>query len=275
MAQSPEQNSSPKSMPTTKSAGPQQDSLFLQVLLNFVIPIVILIYLKKDSFLGQFFDGWLEDSKSFNKLALILALAFPIGYGCKDFLSRHKINFFSVIGTVNIALTGGMGLFEFPPEQIAIKEAAIPLLMGLAVLISIKTPFPLVKSIIFNEQIINVAKIEIELAKKQARAAFEKTLVVSTLIIAGSFLLAATTNYFLAIILLKSPPGTEQFNDEMAKMIALSYPVNVLPATVVTLIAFFYTLHNIKKFTGLGLEEVMHGVADEDKSESENNQEEK
>ena len=243
---------------TPPAETPAPANLILQLLVNIVIPVLVLVYLKKDSYLGSFFQPWFEESKSFNKLAFVIALAFPIIYGCKDFFDSHKINFFSVIGTVNIALTGGMGLLEFPPSQIAIKEAAVPGLIGLAILISLKTPFPLVRSIIFNEQLMRVKKIEAILDKNNTRAAFEKTLVKSTLIVAGSSFLAATTNYFLAIIVLKSPPGTEQFNDEMARMIALSYPVNALPALIVTWIALFYTYKNIRKYTGLTFEEVLN-----------------
>ena len=258
-------------------APPAQPNLLVEILINIVIPVLVLVYLKKDTFLGNFFSAWLDDYKSFNKLAFIIALAFPIAYGCKDFFSQHKVNFFSVLGTVNIALTGGMGLLEFPPSQIAIKEAAVPGLIGLAILISIKTPFPLVRSFVFNDQLMNVKKIEAVLDQKDARRAFEKTLTVSTLILAASSFLASCTNYFLAIIVLKSPPGTEQFNDEMARMLALSYPVNVLPAMIVSSFALYYTYRNIRKFTGLTLEEVLNipedlreeNNADEDNKETE------
>ena len=243
---------------STTANQPASAGLLTQLVVNIVIPVLVLIYLKKDSWLGNLFDGWIDESKSFNKIAFIIALAFPIGYGCKEFFTSHKINFFSVIGTVNIALTGGMGLLEFPPNQIAIKEAAVPALLGLAILISLKTPFPLVRSLIFNEQLMQVKKIEAILDQNNTRQAFEKTLTTSTLIVAASSFLAACTNYFLAIFVLKSPPGTEQFNDEMARMIALSYPVNALPATLVTLVAVFYTYKNIRKFTGLPLEEVLN-----------------
>ena len=258
--------STPKSNPQAPSA--KQDSLIVQMLFNIVFPYVILVFLKKDSFFGVFLSELVGDGKSFNKFTFILALAFPIGYGCKDFFSRQKINFFSILGTVNIALTGGMGLLEFPPEQIAIKEAAVPGLLGLAILISIKTPFPLVKSIIYNEQIMNVKEIERQLAQRNNKLAFEKSLTVSTLIIAGSSFLAATTNYFLAIFILKSIPGTEEFNDELARMIALSIPVNAMPALVVSMFGFYYTYRNIRKYTGLGFEEILNLPVEEKKDKA-------
>jgi hypothetical protein len=237
---------------------PAASSLITQLLVNIVIPTLILVYLKKDSFLGGLFEGWIDDSKSFNKLALLIALAFPIVYGCLDFFDRHKINFFSIIGTVSVALTGGMGVMEIDPKYIAIKEAAVPGILGILTLVSLKTRYPFVRTLVFNPQIMQVDRIEKALLDNQATREFEKSLTKSTFILAGSFLLSATTNYFLAIFLLKSQPGTDAFNDEMAKMIAWSYPVNSLPAIIVMGFALYYTYRSIVKYTKLSLEEILH-----------------
>lgn len=213
--------------------------------MNIAIPVVILSYFSKPEYLGI-------------KTGLVVALAFPIVYGSKDFFQSGKINWFSVIGVITLLLTGGMGLLEIPPKYIAIKEAAVPGLIGLAILYSLRTRYPLVKAIILKNPLIKTDLVNRALVENNAVEAFEKSLRNSSLILAGSFFLSACTNYFLAIFVLKSTPGTEAFNEELARMIALSYPVNVLPAMVVTGFAFFYTFRSIEKHTKLPFEEILN-----------------
>ncbi len=225
----------------------KNDNVFLELLINVVIPTLVLSFLSKEEYLG-------------NKLALIVALSFPIIYGCKDFFGAHKINAFSILGVVTVALTGGMGLLEIDPKYIAIKEAAIPALLGIAVLISLKTRYPLVKTMIYNKKVLQVDKISQALEENNATEAFEKSLVNSSILLSMSFFLASITNYLLAKIVLVSQPGTEEFNKELARMIALSYPVNVVPAMIVMGIAFFYTYRSIRKHTKLSFEEILNDM---------------
>lgn len=227
------------------SSGSKQANPLFELLINIVIPTVILSFLSKDQYLG-------------NKLALVVALAFPILYGCKELISAQKINFFSVLGVITVALTGGMGLLEIDPKYIAIKEAAVPGLIGLMVLFSLRTRYPLVKTFIYNEKLLQVERIDKALRENNSTEAFEKSLVTSSVLLSCSFFVASATNYALAKIVLVSPPGTEEFNRELARMMALSYPVNVLPAMVVMLFAVYYLFRCIRKHTNLTLEEIFN-----------------
>lgn len=226
---------------------PEKSNPFLEIFVNVVIPTLILSYLSKEQYLGT-------------KLALIVALAFPILYGCKDFVGAHRVNFFSVLGVVTVALTGGMGLLEIDAKYIAIKEAAIPGLIGLVTLASLKTKYPLVKTFIYNDKLLQVAKIDRALRDNGTEADFERSLANSSVLLACSFFVASATNYALAKIVLVSPPGTEAFNVELARMMALSYPVNVVPAMIVMLFAVFYLFRSIRRCTNLTLEEILSGA---------------
>ena len=114
------------------------DNLLLNIACNIIIPTLILINLSDDNYLGI-------------RFAIVTALAFPVFYGLKDFIKIKKVNIFSTIGVASIILTGGISLLELNPIYIAIKEAAIPAVLGLATLLSLKTKFPLVKTFLFNE----------------------------------------------------------------------------------------------------------------------------
>ncbi len=229
---------------------PKRESLLANLLLNIVIPTLILTKFSGEDYLGI-------------KWGIIVALAFPLVYGARDFIQNRKLNVFSALGFVSIMLTGGISLLELDPQYIAIKEAAIPALIGLATLISIKTRFPLVKTFLYNDKVLKVDKIASALRHYDNEAAFERTLRHASYLIAGSFFLSSGLNYVLAKIILQSPPGTVAFNEELGKMTALSFPVIALPAMLVMAVALFVLFRRIRQLTQFGLEDVINdGEAD-------------
>ena len=233
---------------TTSAAKPEpkKENMLVNLVFNMVIPFVILSKLSGEEHLGT---EW----------AVVVALAFPFAYGLKDFFERGKVNFFSVLGVISVFLTGGMALLKLPPEYIAIKEAAIPALLGLATLISMKTRFPLVRTFLYNDKILKIDKVNQALDQHDNHAAFDKALNVASYVIAGSFMLSSSLNYILAIVVLKSEPGTEAFNAELGTMQALSFPVIALPATLVLMGALFYLFKKIHQLTELKMEDIING----------------
>ena len=222
----------------------KNESLIANLLFNILIPTLILMKLSGDEYLGT-------------RWAIVVALAFPIIYGLRDYLHTHKVNFFSALGVISVMLTGGISLLELDPKYIAIKEAAIPGLLGLATLISLKTPYPLVKTFLYNDKVLQVEKVADALKAHGTEAAFEKTLANASLIVAASFFLSSVLNYVLAKLLLVSTPGTEAFNEELGKMTALSFPVIMVPAMIMLTSALFYLFRSINKLTELDLEDII------------------
>lgn len=188
---------------------------------------------------------------------LIIALLFPLGYGAYDKLTRDKWNFFSALGLVGVLLTGGIGLLELPPGWIAIKEAAIPLLIALALLGSIWVGKPLIRVFLYRPEIFQVAKIDSRIEAGGMRQRFETIMHRATAIIAGSFLLSALLNYILARVIVRSPSHTEEFTRELGRMMGWSYPVIVIPSMIVTGFALWYCIRGIRETTGLTLEEII------------------
>lgn len=223
----------------------KKESPLSSILLNIVIPSIILMKFSSEDRLGPLY-------------ALITALAFPIAYGIYDYYDRKKINFFSILGLVSTSLTGIFTLIKLPPEWIAYKEAAIPLIIGISIVGSMKTKFPLVQKILYNDAILNVEKINSLLEAGNNKAAFGKILAKTSYLLAFSFFLSAALNFALAKYLLVSEPGSEAFNEELGQMTLLSYPVIVLPSMVIMIIALFTMISGIKKLTGLTLEDVIN-----------------
>lgn len=224
---------------------PKRENLLLNLAFNLALPALVLSKLSKPEWLGPV-------------AGLIVALAFPLGYGIWDFARRRQANFISIIGFVSVLLTGGLGLLKTDNFWFAVKEAAVPTVIGIAVLVSLKSKRPLVHTFLYNEQVIDVPKVDAALAARGTRAGFERLLVTSSYLLTLSFLVSAVLNYGLARYLLKSPAGTPEFNAELGQMQLLSWPVIVLPSMAMTLYALWRLLSGVQKLTGLALEEVFH-----------------
>lgn len=219
--------------------------MLINILMNIVIPTLILTKLSGPNYLGA---TW----------GLIAALSFPIGYGIKDYISQRKFNFFSALGIVSVLLTGGISLMHLPTQYYAIKEAAIPGLIGLIVIISTKTRFPLVKTFLYNDNLLQVDKIAAALAERGNSAKFEKTLRNGSYIIAMSFFVSSILNYVLAKMIVVSATGTPEFNVEIGKMHALGFPVIAVPSLLIMVATLMYIFRSIRILAGLSLEDVMN-----------------
>ena len=220
-------------------------NMLINLAFNIIIPTLIMTKLSGEDYFGPMYS-------------IVVALAFPIGYGIKDYLENHKANFFSALGIFSVLMTGGMSLLKLDPEYIAIKEAAIPACFGLATLISVYTRFPLVKTFLYNDQILQIDKVKTALAVHNNEHLFEKKLTNASYVVAGSFFLSSVLNYILAKVILVSAPGTVEFTEELGKMTALSFPVIALPSTIVLMATLFYLLHHIRKLTDLETEDIFN-----------------
>ena len=240
-------------------APPKKENTFLNLGFNLVLPILILNKGKK--WLGPYLEPYFENVAVG---VLLIALAFPVGYFVYDYVKRQKYNIFSIIGLVSVLLTGGIGIFEIPTQWFAVKEAAIPLALGIAVVISLKTPYPLIRTLLYNPEIIDVDKVQAGLKEHQAEDSFEKLLVQCTWLLAASFLVSAILNYFLARWMVTSPAGTDAFNEEVARMMKWSFVVIAVPSMAIMMVALMKLFKGIKQMTGLELEEVLHGAQKEE-----------
>jgi hypothetical protein len=225
------------------AAPDKKENLLINLVFNILIPTLVLSKLSTEARLGPV-------------VGLIVALAFPLGYGVWDFLERRKTNFISILGFISVLLTGGLGLMQVSGMGFAIKEAAVPAVIGLAVMVSLKTKTPLVRTMLYNDQVIDVGRVDAVLSEKGNRGDFDRLMVQASWLLAFSFLVSAALNFGLARYLLKSPAGTAEFNAELGKMHFLSWPVIVIPSMAMMMFALWRLLAGIKRITGLELEAI-------------------
>lgn len=229
-------------------SAPPRENFLLNLGLNIVAPSLVLAKLSGPNALGT---TW----------GLIVALAFPIGYGIQDFFRRRKFNLFSALGVVSVLLTGGISLLALPPHWLAVKEAAIPGLLGVAIVLSLRTRWPLVRGLLLNDAVLDTARIHTELANRGETAAFERALTQASWILASSFFLSATLNYVLATAVVTATAGSLEYNEQLGRLTALSYPVIALPAMLIMTGALFYLFRRITHLTGLTFEDLLRQPA--------------
>lgn len=234
----------PDSSTTKANIKPKKENMLVNLVMNIIIPTLILTKLSGEDRLGP---TW----------GLIIALSFPIVYGIKDFFRAHKFNVFSALGVVSVLLTGGISLMHLDTKYYAIKEAAIPGLIGLLVIISTKTRYPLVKTFLYNDTILKVEKIAAVLTERNNTQLFEKRLMSGSYFIACSFFLSAVLNYVLAKIIVVSPTGTPEFNSEIGKMHLIGFPVIAVPSLIIMVLTLMYIFKSIRELTDLSMDDVM------------------
>ena len=226
------------------TANKQNSNSMLDLLLSIILPSIILMKFSTEEYLGA-------------SLGLIIALAFPLGWGLFDLIKHRKFNGIALLGLVSILLTGGIGLLALDVKWLAIKEAAIPAIIGIAVLISVYTPYPLVRTLLYNPTVMNIKKIEEKLAQDNNRQLFDRRLINANYLVAGSFGFSAIMNFILAKTIVKSPAGTQAFNEELGQLTLYSYPVIAVPSMLMMMGILYYLWRSIHNLTGLKLEEIL------------------
>lgn len=214
------------------------------VLIGIVIPSVILM-----KFSGE---GSLSASG-----ALGVALVFPLGLAVFEMVKHKKFNFIALLGLASVLLTGGIGLLRIDTRWLAVKEAAIPFLIGCAVFLSARSHHPLVRTLLYNPAILDTEKIRQKLSEKNTMAVFDTCLVRATYFLSGTFFFSSAMNYMLAKWIVVSPSGSVAFNEELGRLTLLSYPMIAVPSMIMMGAIFYYLWRTIRNLTGLSLEEVL------------------
>lgn len=224
---------------------PQSGKMLLELLLCIIIPTIILKKFSAPESLGS-------------DLALIAALSFPIAVAVFEFVTKKKIGFVPALGFINILLTGGIGLLGLPSKYFAIKEALIPGILAIAVVLSTYTRKPLIRVFLYNDIVLDTHKIanKLDIAGKQKE--FDNVMIKATWLMASSLILSSVLNFVLAKWIVVSPAGSPEFNSEVGTMNLMSYPVIVFPCMIITIYSLFYVIRNIRKLTGLTFEQMVH-----------------
>lgn len=214
----------------------------LSLFVNIVIPTIIMTRFASEDKLGAV-------------NALLIALAFPFLYGVYEMARTRKVGWVPVLGLVSIAISGGIGLLKLPAEWIAVKEAMIPAILALAILVSAWIGRPLAR--IFLDAIIDKDKIYPILEAQGKMDDYERRTSVATWLLAFTFILSAVLNFILAKVVVTADGGTQLYTEQIGRMTALSFPVITVPVFITLTATIFYIMSTLSKLTGLEMDEVL------------------
>jgi intracellular septation protein A len=204
--------------------------------------------------------------------ALVIALALPISYGVWFYLKHRKLNFFSIVGLISVLLTGGLTLYLWQkdgsvrpsaPILFGIKEACIPLILGLAILISHWTKTPLLNTFIYSPHIFDIKKIEKMVKERGTMPVYGKLLFSSTFFFSASFLISTVANFFLAQYFLgdidfaDKAAAREQYNQGVGRLTGWGFVAIGLPILVILLYLLWRLVAGLRRLTGLQTEEIL------------------
>jgi hypothetical protein len=233
----------PEKTPETK------DNALVNILFNVVIPVFILN--KGSERLGA-------------PTALLLALAFPIAFGIWDSRRRKQINMISVLGVINVSITGGLALTGLGGLWFCAKEAAFPALIGAFVAFTAWGKKPFIQTMLINPQAMNIDLIDQKISERGAQNEFQSLLKKSTLMLAASFFVSSILNYIVALRVflpfessLSSEAKAQILNQQIAQMTSLSLLSIMLPSMIILMLVLFYLLNRLGKITGLTMNELM------------------
>ena len=216
----------------------------VDLMVSIIIPSVILMKFSAENDLGA--SG-----------ALITALSFPLAWGLFELFKYKKFNFIALLGLISVLLTGGIGLLQLDSHWLAVKEAAIPGLIGVIVLVSTFTRYPLIRTMLYSPALMNTHLIQQRLEERGYTEAFETRLLNVTYLLSVTFFFSSLMNYILAKWIVTSPAGSAAFNEELGQMTLMSYPVIVIPSMLMMTGIIYYLWRTINGMTGLPLDKIL------------------
>ncbi len=248
-----------------------QEHPLANIFVNVLIPVMVLSYLSKDPVVQEQLGKEVKPWHIGPLKAIIVALALPLGYGIWHFAKTRKLNFFSGLGLVSVLLTGGLTLYlwnqdgtvkEHAGLLFGIKEAAIPLALGIGVMLSQRSATPLLNVFLYNDSLFDIPKIERTIADRGADDDYRKVKKQATLLFALSFFISCVLNLLLALWFFRGFDRTaadalEKYNAIIGRLTGWGFAVIGVPLLVFLFFTLRQLLKGLREITGLKDEELL------------------
>jgi hypothetical protein len=232
-----------------KTHNPPPDHPLLSLFVNILFPVMILN--KGTPHLGA-------------NTALLVALSLPLIYGAQDYFRRRHKNYVSLLGLINISLTGSLALFHLHGLWFAAKEAILPMSLGVLVFFSARTSTPAAQVMFCNPHVLNMKEIDDALAKNGNRPGYLALLRSTTLWLSLSFFISSFLNFLLALHVFQNIDASmamaqqgEVLNQQIARMTWMSMLIIALPLMFFSGILITWFLRQLVKMTGLPMDSLL------------------
>lgn len=226
-------------MPTAKR---KPIPLFIQLVLGFVIPTIVLMTLSSESRLGPF---W----------AMILALAPPVLLEVYSFFTGRKASILSIVAIIGILLIGVISLLGLSEEWLGVRRAGIYAIAALTV------AFVLIFKRNWIDKglgkLVDMPKVRKAAEKNGTEAQISKHITKVGYLLVTFLALIAIWSYVLTLIIITSPTGSSEFNAEYAELRLVGLPYVSLPFLIGITALLVYLVTGFEKYTGIDIEELL------------------
>lgn len=225
----------------TRSMGPE-------LVATVVFPTVVLVGFTGEAWLGP-------------RLGLVVALAAPLGWGVWSMVRDRQVSALAIIAVISVLLTGSVGLLELDPSWFAIKEAALPLIIGSLTAATAHTRFALLP--VLFERLLDPDRVD-DALDASGKAIFDRASRRGTRIAGGIIAASAVVSWALARYVVTSPSGSEAFAAELGQHTTLSFFVIGLPTTFAMAWVLRNVLLTLEELAGVDIETLFRGQGDSD-----------
>ncbi|MFI3243494.1 MAG: VC0807 family protein [Akkermansia sp.] len=206
--------------------------------------------------------------------ALVVALALPIGYGIYNFWETRKYDALNLLGLLGVLFTAVVTVYATTgegeqirpntPWWFAAKEAFIPLLMAVAVMLTAKSKGALLRVFLYSDAIFDVVRIEKKSAELNRTGEYEKCLWNASLMTASSLIFSSAMNFGLALYFLLPVLGLPAADQALAYNYAIKdltwagFIVISFPLLLTLFGVLMYLIKTLQRITGLTRDELLH-----------------
>jgi intracellular septation protein A len=194
--------------------------------------------------------------------AMLLALAFPVVYELRSIYVRHKVSALSLLSIGGIFVTGAISLLGLSEDWLAIRRSLPYFAISLALLVSMAIHHPLIDMLL--SRVIHMDKARQAANKKSTVKKLNDAIRNAGFALAVMFIFIGVSSYILTLITINSPPKTEVFNSEYARLRMLAIPFTTLPVFAGLAGILMYLVYKIQKLTGIESTELMQNSAAKD-----------
>ncbi len=208
-----------------------KENPILSLFCNILIPVIILKNGNKwiNKILIKYHgEEWFYENSmivDISSIVFFIALICPVIYFFYDLLNRKNINLISILGFINILLTGGIGIFGakfgLSKNWFILKEGMLPILIGLMLIIMSKYRQSSFKNILLNKVLFDNDKISISI-KEDMRYEFEYIVRKAGYHLIAGFFISSIIQFGLAFLIVVSNPGESSFINFFSLIIIIS-----------------------------------------------------
>lgn len=205
--------------------------------------------------------------------AMILALSLPLGYGLWTFWQSRRIEPLTLFGLLGTILTGVVTIYANTggaeairpdtPWWYAAKEAAIPLLLCGAVMVTARRQDSLLRVLLYSDSLFDITTIETKVAENGRQTAYDALLWRASLFLGLSLVVSAVGNFILSLCFLLpvlEQPAAQQaleYNYAVGRMTWWGYLVIGIPLLITLVGVIRHLVFRLEALTGLERDRLM------------------